>query len=185
MAIIDANNYFTTPGTPYAPTASASESNLAPLTIDTAPLTLPSGSGGGSSTGYGSGSATNAGRDLGIGGEMWVEVMITTAVAQTSGGAIFYLVTDATATLASVVTQTGVGVLISSPNMTAAQLALPTANGTVGYWRAQLPASGKYLEFIGLSTYIFTNNWTAGAFEAKLLTNIQQSDLYQSGIAIA
>jgi len=178
MAILDANLYFTTVGTPYAPTANGSEANLAPNSIDTAPLGLPSGSGGSSTSGYGSGSSVNAGRDLGVGTEFWLEVLITTAVAQTSGGAIFYLVTDAAAALSSVTTQSGVGVLLASPNLTAAKL---TAQA---YWRTQLPAGLNYLEFIGLSCYIFTNNWTAGAFEAKLTRNIQQSDLYLSGIAI-
>jgi hypothetical protein len=177
MAIIDFNNYFTTPGTPYAPTV-ASQENLAPNTIDTAPLTLPISNSGGSTPGYNAGVSTNAGRDLGIGGEMWLEVLIIVAVAQTSGGMNFYLVTDATATLASVASQTGVGVLLESPAFTAAQLKAQS------YWRTQLPASGGYLEFIGLDAYILTNNWTAGSFEAKLLTNIQQSDLYQSGFAL-
>lgn len=177
MAIIDANNYFTTVGTPYAPTAAATE-NLAPNSIDTSPLTLPTGSGGGSTVGYNAGVNTNAGRDLGIGGEMWLEVDITTAVAQTSGGMIFYLVTDSVAALTNVASQTGVGVLLASPNFTAAKLILQA------YWRVQLPESLSYLQFLGLDAYILTNNWTAGAFNAFLLTNIQASILYQSGFAL-
>lgn len=177
MAIIDGTNYFTTPDSPYAPTAA--QDNLAPLTIDTAPLALPSGSGGAASIGYNSGSSANAGRDLGIGGEMWLEVLVTTAVAQSANTTTFYLATDAAATLASFVSSTGVGVLLASPNFTAAQLAVKS------YWRTQLPASGSYLRYLGLSVTINSTVWTAGAVEAKLITNIQQSDLYLSGIAIA
>lgn len=182
MALIDANLSFTTitaagANTPFAPTVAGN--NIAPNTIDTAPLTVPSGSGGTSTPGYNAGVATNAGRDLGVGGEMWIEVLVTTAVAQSANGTIFSLVTDSTATIASVNT------LLSSPQFTAAQLAVPASgNATTGYWRAQLPASGSYLEWLGLNVNIVTTNWTAGAVIAYLLTNIQQSDLYLSGFAI-
>lgn len=176
--IKDYLTHFTTIGTPYAPTANGTE-NLAPLTYDCSPLGLPTGSGGSASTGYNSGSSANAGRDLGIGTEMWWYVLITTAVAQTSGGAIFYLVTDAAATLASVASQTGVGVLLGSPNLVAATL-------IAGYsYKAQLPALGTYKQFIGVDCYIFTNNWTAGAFESAIVPNVQQADLYLSGYAVA
>lgn len=170
MAIIDANNYFTTPGTPYAPTAAID--NIAPLTIDTSPLGLPSGSGGASTPGYGSGASANAGRDLGVGTEQWLEVLVTTAVAQSANSTTFKLVTDSTATIATV------NVLLASPAFTAAQLIAQA------YWRTQLPASGSYLQYLGLSVTITTTVWTAGAIEAKLLSNIQQSDLYLSGFAL-
>lgn len=186
MALIDANLSFTTitagANSPFAPTNAGN--NIAPNTIDTAPLTVPSGSGGASPTGYNSGVNTNAGRDLGIGGEMWIEVLVTTSVAQSANGTIFQLVTDSTATISTV------NVLLSSAQYTAAQLAVPigaTAPGgipTTGYWRAQLPSSASYLEFIGLNVDIVTTNWTAGAIIAYLLTNIQQSVLYQGGFAI-
>lgn len=179
MAIKDANLYFTGYGTSgYAPTANATE-NIAPFTIDTSPLGLPTGSGGSASIGYNAGASVNAGRDLGIGGEMWWEVLVTVAVAQTSGGAIFYLVTDATATMASVASQTGVGVLLGSPNLTAAKL---IAGAT---YRSQLPQSATYLQFLGMDVYIFTNNWTAGTVESSLVMNVQASDLYLSGFAVS
>ena len=179
MAIIDANNYFSGVGTAgYSPTAQTD--NIFPYTIDTAPLGLPTGSGGAATTGYNSGSAVNAGRDLGVGTEFWLEVLVTAAV--TSGGAAtitFYLGTDAAATLASFSSSTGVGVLLQSPTFLKAALPISTVA-----WRTQLPASLSYLEFIGVVCTIGVTTLTAGTFEAKLLPNIQQSDLYLSGIAV-
>lgn len=182
MAIRDVQLNFTTvtngADVPFAPTTAGN--NIAPNTIDTAPLTVPSGSGGASTPGYGGTANTNAGRDLGVGGEMWIEVIVTTAVAQSANGTIFQLVTDSTATIGTV------NVLLSSPQFTAAQLVVPTSgNSTVGYWRAQLPASGSYLEYLGFNVDIVTTNWTAGAVIAYLIKNIQQSDLYQGGFAVA
>ena len=181
MAILDYNLSFSTvtagANVAYAPTAATTE-NLFPNSIDTAPLGLPSGSGGGSATGYNAGVGVNAGRDLGVGGEMWLEVLVVASVAQTSGGVKFELVTDSVATLANVVSTTNVGVLLVSPNFTAAQLVAQA------YWRTQLPASLSYLEFIGVDVYITSNNMTAGSFLAYLLNNIQESDLYLSGIAL-
>lgn len=182
MAFRDVNLSFTTvtagADVPFAPTVAGT--NIAPNTIDTAPLTVPSGSGGASTPGYNSGTNTNAGRDLGVGGEMWIEVIVTTSVAQAANGTIFQLVTDSTATISSV------NVLLSSPSFTAAQLAVAAnGNATTGYWRAQLPASGSYLEWLGLNVSITTTNWTAGAIVAGLIENIQQSDLYQGGFAVA
>ena|SRR5690349_10219983 len=182
MALIDAGLSFTTinsdgTNSAFAPTTAGQE-NLAPNSIDTSPLALPTGSGGSSTTGYNSGSSANAGRDLGIGGEMWLEVLVTTAVAQSANNANFFLVTDSAAALSNVASQTGVGVLIESPAFTAAQLVAQA------YWRTQLPAAAVYKRYLGLDVYINTTNWTAGAVIAYLLTNIQQSDLYLSGIAI-
>lgn len=182
MAFRDVNLSFTTVAagadTPFAPTANGN--NIAPNTIDTAPLTVPAGSGGASTPGYNAGTNTNAGRDLGVGGEMWIEVIVTTSVAQSANGTIFSLVTDSTPTISTVNT------LISSPQFTAAQLVAPASgNAVTGYWRAQLPASGSYLEFLGLNVNIVTTNWTAGAIIAGLIENIQQSDLYQGGFAVA
>lgn len=181
MALIDANLSFTTitngANVPFAPTLA--QDNLAPNTIDTAPLTVPSGSAGTSTPGYNAGVNTNAGRDLGVGGEMWIEVLVTTSVAQAANGTIFDLVTDSTAAISTV------NRLLSSPQFTAAQLAVPASgNATTGYWRAQLPASGSYLEYLGLNVRIVTTAWTAGAVIGYLLTNIQQSDLYQSGFLV-
>lgn len=182
MSFRDVNLSFTTvtagADVPFAPTGAGN--NIAPNTIDTAPLTVPAGSGGATTPGFNAGVNTNAGRDLGVGGEMWIEVIVTTSVAQSANGTIFALVTDSTATIATVTT------LLSSPQFTAAQLAVPAnGNATTGYWRAQLPASGSYLEFLGLSVGIVTTVWSAGAIIAGLLENIQQSDLYQGGYAVA
>lgn len=181
MSFRDVNLSFTTvtagADVPFAPTGAGN--NIAPNTIDTAPLTVPAGSGGATTPGFNAGVNTNAGRDLGVGGEMWIEVIVTTSVAQSANGTIFALVTDSTATIATVTT------LLSSPQFTAAQLAVPASgNVLTGYWRAQLPIGG-YLEFLGLNVNIVTTNWTAGAIIAGLVENIQQSDLYQGGFAIA
>lgn len=172
MAIKDALLHFTTIGTPFAPTATGD--NIAPNTIDLAPLGLPAGSGGAGTPGYNAGTSVNAGRDLGIGGEMWLEVLVITAV--TSGGAAtvnFELVTDSTPT-------------IVTPNILMQSGAIAKATLVAGYrFIAQLPASLVYLEYLGLDVNIGTAVLTAGSFEGKLLKNIQASDLYLSGFAVA
>lgn len=170
--IRDAELMFTGVGTSgYAPTAQAT--NVAPFTIDTAPLGLPSGSGGASTPGYNSGSSANAGRDLGIGGEMWLDVLVTVTV--TSSGAttgIFELLTDADSTMGSPV------VLLASPTFALATL-------IAGYeYKAQLPASLVYERYLGLGILIATADWTAGTVEGKLVMNIQASDLYDSGFRV-
>lgn len=179
MAIRDALLQFTGIGASgFSPTATGD--NIAPFTYDTAPLGLPTGSGGAATTGYNAGSGVNAGRDLGLGGEMWIEVLVTAAV--TSAGAAtcrFDFGTDALATLGSFVSSTGVGLLLSSAVYPKATLVLGFA------YRAQLPAGLTYLEFIGMNVNIGTAVLTAGTFEAKMLMNIQQADLYLSGFAVS
>lgn len=179
MAIADANLYFTGVGTSgYAPTVHAQD-NLAPNSIDTSPLGLPSGSQGSGATGYNAGSSTNAGRDLGLGGEMWFEVLVTVAVTSSSTATVnFALVTDAAATLASVAYNT-TGILVASQSIDKSKL---TAGS---YFRTQLPQSATYLQYLGMDVYINTTDLTAGTFEGKLLMNIQQSDLYLSGFFVA
>jgi hypothetical protein len=176
--IKDYLHHFTTIGSPFAPTGTGD--NVAPLTYDTSPLGLPSGSGGGGTTGYNAGSSTNAGRDLGIGTEMWLNVLVTTTV--TSGGAptvTFYLGTDAAQTLASFASSTGVGVVIGSAAYLKATL-------VAGFnWKTQLPALTNYSQFLGFVVTIGVTTLTAGAFEAALVPNVQQSDLYLSGYAVA
>lgn len=172
MSIQDSQLMFTGRGTSgYAPTTATD--NYAPFTIDTAPLGLPSGSGGASTPGYNAGVSANAGRDLGIGGEMWLEVLVTAAVAQSANSATFKLVTDGDATMGSPV------VLLSSPAFTAAQLIAGFA------FRTQLPQSLVYERYLGLDVAILTTAWTAGTVEGKLLVNIQASDLYDTGFAVA
>lgn len=169
--IRDSQLMFTGVGTSgYAPTAATD--NIAPFTIDTAPLSVPSGSGGVAATGYNSGSQTNAGRDLGIGGEFWLQVLVTAAVAQAANDANFNLVTDSTATISSVTT------LLASPAFAAATLIAGFA------YRVQLPASLLYKRYLGLNVKINTTVWSAGTVEGCLLNNIQASDLYLSGFLV-
>lgn len=178
--ILDDNLKFTGYGTSgYAPTTHAQD-NFAPYSIDTGPFGLASPSGGASTPGYNSGVSTNAGRDLGVGTEFWWQVLVTVSVTSSGTCTInFVLVTDSSATLATPPAYaTGVGVLLASP-------AISKANLTAGtYFRAQLPASLSYLEWLGLDVYINTTDATAGTFESELLPNIQQSDLYLSGFAV-
>jgi hypothetical protein len=161
----------------YAPTAQ--QDNIGPNTYDTSPLGLPTGSGGAASVGYDAGSSANAGRDIGIGGEMWFEVLVTAAVTSAGAPTVqFILGTDSVAALTNVAETTGVGVLISSASYLKATL----VKGFI--YRTQLPASLVYQQYIGLDVYIGTTTLTAGTFEAKLLMNIQASDLYLSGFAV-
>ena len=162
-----------------SPTATGD--NLSTNSYDTSPLTLSTGSGGASTPGFNNGTNTNAGRDLGLGGEMWLEVLVTAAVTASGGAATvkFDFVTSALAALSDVVDSTGVGVLASSAAISKATL-------IAGYiaWRIQLPWSLAYLRYIGVDYVIATNTLTTGTFEAKLIMNVQSSDLYQSGFAV-
>jgi hypothetical protein len=170
---------FTAAGTSgYSPTSTGDNVGAA-NTYDTAPLGLPTGSGGAAATGYNAGSSTNAGRDLGIGGEMWFYVLVTATVTSTGSATVkFDFVTDSSATLANVVDSTGVGVLMSSA-------VFPKATLIAGFrFAAQLPASLVYLEYIGLDVVIATQTLSAGTFESGLVMNIQESDLYLSGFAV-
>lgn len=171
--------FFTGLGT-LGQTPTATGDNVSTFSYDTSPLGLPTGSGGAAAIGYNAGVTTNAGRDLGIGGEMWLEVLVTASVTAAGGAATvkFDFVTSALAALSDVVDSTGVGVLMSSPAFSKATL-------VSGYiWRAQLPQSLVYLQYIGVDFVIATNNLTLGTFEAKLIMNIQASDIYLSGFAV-
>ena len=161
----------------YAPTAD--QDNIGPFSYDTGPLGLPTGSGGASPTGYNAGVATNAGRDLGIGGEMWFYVLTTVTVTSAGAPTVnFILASDTVATLANVAEVTGVGVMVMSPNFLKATL-------VAGFrYATQLPASLVYNEFIGLDVYLATATLTAGTFESGIIINIQASDLYGQGWAI-
>lgn len=178
MAIRDSLLMFSGVGTSGdAPTTTGD--NISALSIDTSPLGLQSPSAGGSTPGYNAGSNTNAGRDLGIGGEMWLEVLVTVAVTASGAASVkFDLGTSALAACSDVVDSTGVGVLVSSA-------AIAKATLIAGYtFRVQLPASASYLKYLCVDYVIATNNLTAGTFESKLLMNIQQSDLYEGGFAV-
>lgn len=173
MPILDVSLAFTGFGTSgFSPTAQTD--NIAPFTIDTAPLGLDAKAGGAALTGYNSGVSVNAGRDLGIGTEFWFQVLIT--VMFTSGGAAtmnFQLVTDEDAVITEANILLGSGVLALS-KLTAQS-----------YFRAQLPASGSYEQYLGFDALIGTTTMTAGTVEAELLPNIQQSDLYLNGFFVA
>lgn len=169
---------FTGAGTSgFSPTATGD--NLATNSYDMSPLGLPTGSGGSAATGYNAGSSANAGRDLGLGGELWLEVLVTATVTSSSTASVrFDFVTDSSATLSNVVSSTGVGVLLSSPVFAKATL-------VAGFlYRTQLPAGLTYQQYIGLNVNIATTNLTAGTFEGKLIMNVQASDLYLSGFAV-
>src|SRR6266403_158213 len=171
--IRDGQLMFTGVGTSgFAPTATGD--NVAPFTIDTAPLGLPTGSGGASTPGYKAGSSVNAGRDLGLGGAMWWYVLVTVAVTQSGGGGVFFeLATDSNATISNVAT--AANILIASPNFAAATM-------IAGFrFATQLPASLIYLEWLGVNVDIVTNILGAGTFESGLVTNLQASDLYDTG----
>src|SRR6266849_1522143 len=119
-----------------------------PESIDTSPLGLPTGSGGGSA------SLPNAGRDLGIGGEMWIQVLLATVAASASGTWQAQFITDSVAALSSAV------VLLSSPVLSNATMVAALASGpTSVLWRTQLPAGNAsgggaggvaYKQFVGL-----------------------------------
>ena len=177
--IRDGNLMFTGVGTSgYAPT-NTGDNLTAPNTYDTAPLGLSTGSGGSASTGYNAGSSANAGRDLGIGGEMWFYILVTVTVTSNGAATVkFDFVSDSSATLANVVDSTGVGVMVASPTFAKATL-------VAGFrYATQLPAALTYNEFIGLDVVIGAAALTAGTFESGLVINIQQSDLYLSGFAV-
>lgn len=154
-------------------TPTATGDNVSTNVWDTGPLGLPSGSAGGSSV-------ANVGRDLGIGSEMWLEVLVLAAVTAAGGAATvnFELVTDNTAA-------------ITTKNVLAASGAISKATLTLGYkFRVQLPAAdpakaNPYLRYIAVDYLIATNNLTLGTFGAYLVKNVQESDLYQGGFAVA
>lgn len=170
--ILDTQLAFTGFGTSgYSPTAATD--NIAPNTIDTSPLGLDSKSGGSAATGYNSGASANAGRDLGVGTEFWLQVLIT--VTFTSGGSAtinFQLVTDSTVGISSIT------ILLASGVLALASLTVKS------FFRAQLPASGSYKQYLGLDVLIGTTTMTAGTVEGELLPNIQQSDLYLNGFFV-
>lgn len=158
-------------GASWAPTGTGD--NISTNVLDTGPLGLPSGSGGGS--------GTNAGRDLGVGSEMWLLVTVGTAVASSGGGTVaFALVTDSTSTI---VTK---NVLVTSPAFTVAQL-------VAGFrWAIQFPyadtgnpTATKYQRYIAVDAVIATAVLQAGAFEAVGVKNIQTKDLYVSGFTLS
>lgn len=155
-----------------------------PNSIDTAPLGLPTGAGGGAA------SLPNAGRDLGIGGEMWIQVLLATVAASTTGTWQAQFITDSDQALA-----TAMVVLLSSPVLSNATMVAKLASGpTSVLWRTQLPAGNAsyggaggvaYKQYIGLQQVVASAGFTTGTVFAEMLTNIQAADQYGSGFAIA
>ena len=149
------------------------QDNVSTYSVDLSPLGLPTGSGGAGTYGYNAGSAVNAGRDIGVGTEMWLSVLTT--VAATSAGAAtmdIKLVTDSTAG-------------ISTKNVLLDSGAIAVATLVAGYeWKVQLPSSLVYYQYIALDWYINSYNLTAGTFEGKLIMNIYSPDLYVSGFNV-
>lgn len=149
-----------------------------PQTIDTSPLGLPTGSGGGSTA------LPNVGRDLGIGGEMWIQVLLATVAASTTGTWTCQLVTGTSSTAPATV-------LLSSPTLSNAVMVAALASGpTSVLWRTQLPAGGNnaggvlYAQYLGLQQVVASAGFTTGTVFAEMLTNIQASDLYGSGFGV-
>lgn len=146
--------------------------NISTNVWDSSPLGLPTGSGGGSPV-------ANVGRDFGIGGEAWLEVLVTVAVTASGGAASvnFELVTDSTST-------------IVTKNILVASGVIAKATLIAGYkYRVQLPAADPasttpYKRYIALDYLIATNTLTTGTFESKIVLNVQEADLYQSGFAV-
>lgn len=157
---------------------STATSTVMPQTIDTSPLGLPTGSGGGST------SLPNAGRDLGIGGEMWINVLLAVAATASSGTLYIALVTGTSSTAPATV-------LLQSPttNNTAIAALPVSGNGSI-VWRTQLPAGGNfsggvaYAQYIGLEMVTTIAGFSTGALFAELLVNIQAADILGSGFAI-
>lgn len=156
-------------GAAWSPTATGD--NISTNVLDTGPLGLPTGSGGGS--------GTNGGRDMGIGGEMWLQILVTAAA--TSGGSAtlaFALVTDSTATI---VTK---NILIQSP-------VIAYSNYTLGKrLTLKFPAvptndATPYKRYIAVDAIIATAVLTAGTFEAAAVKDLQTSDLYVSGFTLS
>lgn len=155
------------PTTGYSPTAA--QDNIFPNSWDSSPLGLTAGGA----------PAANTGRDLGIGGEMWLEVLVTATC--TSGGSAtvnFQLVTDSTVTITTV-------------NILAASGVIAYATLVAGYKvRYQLPAAdpsktNPYKRYINVDALIGTTTLTAGTFDAHLVKNVQEADLYQTGFTVS
>lgn len=168
--------------TPTTIIPASATTTVMPNSIDANPLGLPTGSGGGATQ------LPNAGRDLGIGGEMWIQVLLATVAASASGTWKCEFVTDSTGAMTSAV------VLMSSPILSNATMVAALASGpTSVLWRAQLPSGNAsfggaggvaYKSFIGLQQVVASAGFTTGTVFAELVTNIQASDQYGSGYAI-
>ena len=173
---------FTTPEPTTIIPASAT-TTVMPNCIDTSPLGLPTGSGGGSAA------LPNAGRDLGIGGEMWLQILLATVAASTSGTWQAELVTGATTSPATV--------LLLSPVLSNAYMVAALASGPTSIlWRTQLPAGNAsyggagesggavYAQYIGVGQIVASAGFTTGTVFAELLINIQASDEFGSGFTV-
>ena len=173
---------FTTPEPTTIIPASAT-TTLMPNVVDASPLGLPTGSSGGSAA------LPNAGRDLGIGGEMWLQVLLATVAASATGTWQASFVTGATITPTTV--------LLLSPVLSNAYMVAALASGpTSVLWRTQLPVGNSsyggagesggavYAQYVGVQQIVGTAGFTTGTVFAELLTNIQASDQFGSGFTV-
>lgn len=158
-------------GASWAPTATGD--NISTNVLDTGPLGVPTGSGGAS--------GTNAGRDLGLGSEMWLLLTVTTAVTSSGAATVtFAIVTDSTAAISTK------NILNRTPDFTVGQLIL-------GFqWAVQFPyaATGnptalKYQRYVAVDAIISTQTLSAGVFEAVGVKNLQVKDYYVSGFTLS
>lgn len=120
------------------------------------------------------GSTANVIRDIGAGAQLYLHVLVTTAVGTASGdtSTVFSLESDSTANLATSAT-----VHWTSPTF-ATNVSL-----AAGTWIAKglaLPA-GSYERYLGLRATISTQNWNAGAVQAWISENRMDDRAYRSG----
>lgn len=146
----------------WGPTAVAT--NVSTNVVDMGPLGGPVGPG-----------SANAGRNLGVGEEMWFEILV--AQTATSGGAAtvdFRLRTD------------------SAANMTTSPIDL-ASTGALGFatlvaktypMRLMLPWNATYKRYLGVVAVIATAVLTAGLFHARILKNPQMVQNYAAGFLL-
>lgn len=146
----------------WGPTAIAT--NVSTNVVDMGPLGGPVGPG-----------TANAGRNLGVGEEMWFEILCQQTA--TSGGAAtvdFRLRTD------------------SAANMTTSPVDL-VSTGALGFatlvnktypMRLMLPWNATYKRYLGVVAVIATAVLTAGLFSARILKNPQMTQNYAAGFLL-
>lgn len=154
--ILDNELYF---GNGWAPTATGD--NISTNVTDTGPL---------------SGTPTaNAFRDLGMGEPLWFEALVTTAVTSAGAATVdFRFRTGSVADLTS-----------SSPVDLVSSGAIAKATLIAGYLalRVRLP-SATYKRYIGANANIGTAALTAGAFNVRIVKDIQSNTKYAGGFSI-
>ena len=116
--------------------------------------------------------SNNTGRDLGVGQELWLEVLVQTAVTSAGAATVeFRFVTDSQTSMATCSTLVSSGVLAKTTL-------------TAGYtFRTKLP-SGTYKRYVAVNANIGTAVLTAGAFQAKLVQNVQINKAYAGSFSM-